>query len=79
MMAEDGLHQQTTQGEKDLAVKFWSLVVLTKFLVFVLGIGLIVLAYTEYHIVGLLVTSVVFLIGVRWLRIYRAAQADIQE
>lgn len=77
-MTGDGLHQRTSaQGSSDLEVAFWSLVVLAKFLVFALGIGLILLTFTEYRTTGLLVMAIALLLGVRWIRIYRAAQADI--
>ena len=79
-MMEDGVSiDQTSDRTRALVVKFWSLVILSKVIVFVLGIGLILLAFTEYQLVGAGLTVIALLFAVRWVWVYRAAQDTIAE
>lgn len=55
----------------ELVVRFWTLVLLAKLAVLLLGIGVLVAAFTGYTAAGVGLVGVALLVGVRWAMLFR--------
>lgn len=75
-MGSNRFQSSESNPPKELAVRFWSLVLLAKLAVLVIGAGVILLGFTAYRTIGAGMLLVGIVIAVRWAHLFRRARRE---
>lgn len=71
-MSEDGFQEaRSSTPPRELEVRFWTLVMLAKVVILVLGLGVILLLVTPYRTAGAAISLIGVAVAVRWWFMYR--------